>query len=176
MFSQFRAGMFADMANRDVHGTTPPTLHPRRVVEVGGRVEARPNQSLFVVEEHEFGLHYDFRLQLDGVAVCWAIPEHPSQIPGDKRLAIRNTEPGSGRGAVWDTGTVENLGDLAWQHALAEGRLALRLTGERLHGDFVMVRAHRSPDQEQWLLITKEAGHGHAPGVRAVTASAEEQR
>ncbi|EIE97202.1 DNA polymerase ligase N-terminal domain-containing protein [Saccharomonospora glauca] len=162
------------MANWDVPDTTPLPLRPLRAGKDGGWDKARPIQSLYVVEEHERGLHYDFRLQFDDMTACWAIPEHPSPIPGDKRLAIRTPEPETCHGILWDTGTVELLNDLTWHHALAEGRLALRLNGERLHGVFVMVRAHRSPDQEQWLLITKETEPSSDAG--AVTASVEERR
>ncbi|EHY89849.1 hypothetical protein SacazDRAFT_02963 [Saccharomonospora azurea NA-128] len=152
--------MFAVMADRDTRGTTPPTPHPRRPGENGGRGAAGRNRSLYVITRPEHGLHYDLRLQFGEMSVCWAIPEHPSHTPGDKRLAIRTAE--SGLGAVWDTGTVEGLGSLSPSHALDEGRLTFRLVGDRLHGAFVMVRAYRSADQEQWLLITKEAG---APGI-----------
>ncbi|ACU95265.1 DNA ligase D, 3'-phosphoesterase domain-containing protein [Saccharomonospora viridis] len=153
--------MFTDMANRDALGIAPATPHLRCSVRARGPVEAHHPRSRYVIERQGVsGPHYDFRLLLGDVAACWAIPAEPSLTPGDKRLAIRSDSPSPASSetdpaAVWDMGTVANLGELSWEHALAEGQLSLRLSGERIHGVFVMVRAHRGSDQEQWLLITK---------------------
>ncbi|WP_176218306.1 DNA polymerase ligase N-terminal domain-containing protein [Saccharomonospora piscinae] len=160
------------MADGDAPGGTPGPPHPRRSDEQRGCDDAAPSSSLYVVEQPDpAGPHYDFRLTLGAVSASWAIPEHPSLIPGDKRLAIRTPAQDRSGAAVWDHGTVDNLGDLPWDRALAEGRLSLRLTGHRLRGVFVLVRAHRSPDQEQWLLITREVSDGSpARGEAVVTA------
>ncbi|WP_231641343.1 DNA polymerase ligase N-terminal domain-containing protein [Saccharomonospora sp. NB11] len=158
------------MADRDTRGTTPPTPYPRRAEDHGGRPVAPRNPSLYVITRPEHGLHYDLRLDFGELSVCWAIPQRPSHTPGDKLLAIRTTE--STLGAVWDTGVVAGLGTLSPTRALDEGRLTFRLDGDRLHGAFVLVRAYRSSEQEQWLLITKETDS--TDHVAAVGAPGEE--
>ncbi|WP_019818607.1 DNA polymerase ligase N-terminal domain-containing protein [Saccharomonospora saliphila] len=126
-------------------------------------------------------LHYDFRLEIGGVLVSWAIPSEPSLEPGDKRLAIRTddvaTAPANRGGPdggattvlVWDSGTFDNLADEPVEHGLVGGRLRLWIVGHRLRGAFEMVRTRESPTQEQWLLIKRddrEAGEGASPGLR----------
>ncbi len=156
--------MFCGMANRDALGIAPAIPHLRCFVKDRGPAEAHHPRSRYVIERQGVtGPHYDFRLLLGDVAACWAIPEEPSLTPGDKRLAIRGDGPPPAAhetdpAAIWDTGTVDNLGELPWEHALAEGQLSLHLSGKRIRGVFVMVRAHRGSAQEQWLLITKGTG------------------
>lgn len=116
-----------------------------------------------MIERDASNLHYDFRLQLDDLTVCWAIPAQPSPTPGDKRLAIRTdaaSEPRPTPAFVWDSGEVRNLGDRPWEPALAEGRLHLALGGDRLCGEFALVRTHHNAVQEQWLLITQGGTEG----------------
>ncbi len=125
----------------------------------------------FVVQKHRATrLHYDFRLEMDGVLKSWAVPKGPSLDPADKRLAMavedhpvsylqfEGTIPegnyGAGTVMVWDIGTWEPMGD---PHAmLAKGDLKFRLKGEKLHGEFVLAHMKsRRPGSKgtEWLLI-----------------------
>ena len=127
----------------------------------------------FVVQKHRAShLHYDFRLEMEGVLKSWAVPKGPSLDPADKRLAMMVEDhpvsyfhfegvipPGNyGAGAVmvWDTGRWEPLGDA--QAMLAKGDLKFRLRGEKLKGEFVLARMRsRRPGSKgtEWLLIKK---------------------
>ncbi|MBF0559121.1 MAG: 3'-phosphoesterase [Nitrospirae bacterium] len=122
--------------------------------------------SIFVVHEHHARqLHFDFRLEMDGVLKSWAVPKGPSLSPADKRLAImvedhqldygsfEGTIPegdyGAGSVAIWDRGTYELLNG-----AIAAGKMELQLNGNKLRGAFVMTRM-KGKDKE-WLLIKKK--------------------
>ncbi|HWR59905.1 MAG TPA: DNA polymerase ligase N-terminal domain-containing protein [Thermodesulfovibrionales bacterium] len=120
----------------------------------------------FVVHEHHAShLHFDFRLEMEGVLKSWAVPKGPSMNPKDKRLAImvddHTLEYGSfegiipegnyGAGAVliWDEGEYELLwGDIK------QGRLELALKGKKLKGIFAMARM--SGKEKEWLLMKKK--------------------
>ncbi|HEY7216935.1 MAG TPA: DNA polymerase ligase N-terminal domain-containing protein [Candidatus Binatia bacterium] len=129
----------------------------------------RRSQSLrFVVHEHHAShLHYDFRLEIDGVLKSWAIPKGPSMNPHDKRLAIAVPDHpleygdfegiipegryGAGEVVIWDAGTFIPLNDPTI--GLDEGRLKFCLEGERLRGEFALVRF--TGKREDWLLLKK---------------------
>jgi bifunctional non-homologous end joining protein LigD len=128
-------------------------------------------QRRFVVQKHRATrLHYDFRLEMEGVLKSWAVPKGPSLDPADKRLAMQvedhpvsyfdfeGTIPAGNYGAgtvmVWDVGTWEPVGDAAAM--LAKGDLKFRLDGEKLKGEFALVHIKsRRPDSKgtEWLLI-----------------------
>ena len=134
-------------------------------------VVARSKGNSFVVQKHDATrLHYDFRLELDGVLLSWAVTRGPSLNPADKRLAVRTEDhpvayggfegvipSGYGAGTVilWDTGTWEPEED---PHAgLKKGALKFTLRGKRLKGGWALVRLKPRPgesrDRENWLLI-----------------------
>jgi DNA ligase D-like protein (predicted 3'-phosphoesterase) len=136
----------------------------------------------FVVQQHAAStLHYDFRLEIGGVLVSWAVPKGPSSDPKEKRLAMRVDDHsigwgafegviGSGYGAgaviVWDRGEVEFKEDP--EAALADGHLSFVLHGEKLRGGWVLRRIDRAP-REGWLLIKKRDEHaGLEPGPESV--------
>src|SRR4051794_20173196 len=142
------------------------------------------DQHRFVVQKHHASrLHYDFRLEMDGVLKSWAVPKGPSLDPGDKRLAmmvedhpvsyfdfegiIPEGNYGAGSVQVWDVGTWEPLGDA---HAMiAKGDVKFRLKGKKLKGDFVLARMRsRRPGSKgnEWLLI-KHRGAGDVAGFDA---------
>jgi DNA ligase D-like protein (predicted 3'-phosphoesterase) len=121
---------------------------------------------VFVVQEHEASTrHFDLRLEVDGVMRSWAIPKGPSLDPAIKRLAVevadhtteRNAfegELGEGRVIVWDRGTYEQGGRVAWPEALSRGHAVFVLHGEKLRGGFALQRT-RSGAKPQWLLIKR---------------------
>ena len=129
----------------------------------------------FVVQRHHAShLHYDFRLELDGVLKSWAIPKGPSMDPNDKRLAmmvedhpydyrnfegiIPNGNYGAGVVLIWDKGTYTSLAEdreddvKTLRTGLKSGNLKFRLDGEILKGEFALVKLHNAEDNS-WLLI-----------------------
>jgi bifunctional non-homologous end joining protein LigD len=138
--------------------------------------EAGPGSPRFVVQRHRARrLHYDFRLEVGGVLVSWAVPKGPTLDPAVRRAAFRvedhpleyidfegvipQGQYGGGDVIVWDTGTwrPEEAGDPPDPSlALDAGELHLDLYGEKLRGRFVLVRTGRgSADKEAWLLLHK---------------------
>ncbi len=135
---------------------------------------ARPGRgNHFVVQEHHATrLHYDFRLEVSGVLVSWAVPKGPSLDPADKRLAIQTEDHpldyakfegtipagnyGAGQVIVWDEGTFEPEGSRSAREQIDGGELKMTLHGHKLKGSFVLVKLRGSrygkPGKE-WLLI-----------------------
>jgi DNA ligase D-like protein (predicted 3'-phosphoesterase) len=129
---------------------------------------------IFTVQQHAATtLHFDFRLEVDGVLRSWAVPKGPSMDPAVKRLAVEVGDhalgyadfegrhgPGYGEGAVivWDTGDYEPLTEGDFGAALDGGHASFDLHGEKLRGGFTLQRtsAGRKP---QWLLIKKRDEH-----------------
>jgi bifunctional non-homologous end joining protein LigD len=130
----------------------------------------RKGGSEFVVQKHDARrLHFDLRLELDGVLKSWAVTRGPSLIPGEKRLAVQTEdhpldylewegvipkgEYGGGTMIVWDRGTWKPEGDP--HKGLAKGKLDFTLAGKRLGGRWHLVRMRRRPSEskDQWLLI-----------------------
>jgi DNA ligase D-like protein (predicted 3'-phosphoesterase) len=121
---------------------------------------------VFVVQEHAATAHhFDLRLEVDGVMRSWAIPKGPSLDPAVKRLAVEvadhakphNTFEGTLEGGgviVWDHGTYEQGGRVAWPEALARGHAVFVLHGEKLRGGFALQRT-RPGANAQWLLIKR---------------------
>jgi DNA ligase D-like protein (predicted 3'-phosphoesterase) len=125
----------------------------------------------FVIQKHDASrLHYDFRLEVDGVLKSWAVPKGPSLDPREKRLAVEVEdhqlsyydfegviEEGYGAGTVlvWDMGTYRNLDDDGTMaEALEKGHARFWLDGEKLRGGFTLQRT-RDGDKPQWLLIKR---------------------
>lgn len=127
----------------------------------------------FVIQKHDArNLHYDFRLELDGVLLSWAVPKGPSLDPSQKRLAVHVEDHplsyasfegsiaagqyGAGDVIVWDRGVWQPHDDP--RKAYAAGKLKFTLVGEKLSGDWTLVRTRLkgSGDKEQWLLIKEK--------------------
>jgi len=137
------------------------------------KLGSKNNEHRFVVQKHRAShLHYDFRLEMEGVLKSWAVPKGPPLDPGDKRLAMMVEDHpvsyfdfegvipagnyGAGTVMVWDMGTWEPLGDPAAM--LQKGDLKFRLSGKKLKGEFALVRMRsRRPGSKgnEWLLIKK---------------------
>ena len=141
----------------------------------GGR-RRRPKEPIFVVQRHDARrLHYDFRLERDGVLASWAVPKGIPLEPGARRLAVHVEDHpldyadfegeipagqyGAGTVEIWDRGTYELLEEKR------DGGLTVRLDGERLRGTWALVPAKLSGEEENWLLIRKrdEAATGSRP-------------
>jgi bifunctional non-homologous end joining protein LigD len=138
----------------------------------GDRQEAA-DQPRFVVQRHRARrLHYDFRLEIDGVLVSWAVPKGPTLDPSARRAAfhvedhpieyihfegvIPSGEYGGGDVIVWDAGTWEAYEEGDPGRAVADGELHIELSGEKLRGKFVIVRTRTDESgKEQWLLLHK---------------------
>lgn len=132
--------------------------------------------SRFVVHEHKATrLHYDFRLEMDGILKSWAVPKGPSMNPADKRLAVMVADHpltyidfegiipegsyGAGPVVVWDYGTYEvSEAGLPEVH-VAGGRLAFILNGRKLNGAFTLVRFAKGETGKEWLLMKKKDQH-----------------
>src|SRR5437660_8082577 len=140
--------------------------HFSKTPEPGPEKKRTRSGRLFVVQKHRATrLHYDFRLEVDGVLKSWAVPKGPSIDPNVKRLAmhvedhpvdyakfegiIPEGEYGGGTVMVWDTGIYGPENTTSVSKAVAKGELKFALLGEKLKGSFVLVRT-REP---QWLLI-----------------------
>jgi DNA ligase D-like protein (predicted 3'-phosphoesterase) len=121
---------------------------------------------VFVVQEHQATAHhYDLRLEVDGVMRSWAVPKGPSLDPAAKRLAVQVEDHGLGHNdfegtlgdggvIVWDRGTYEQGGRVAWPEALDRGHAVFVLHGEKLRGGFALQRT-RPGAKPQWLLIKR---------------------
>jgi DNA ligase D-like protein (predicted 3'-phosphoesterase) len=131
---------------------------------------------VFVVQEHAATAHhFDLRLEVDGVMRSWAVPKGPSLDPAAKRLAVEvgdhetshNTFEGTladSRVIVWDRGTYEQGGRVAWPQALVRGHAVFVLHGEKLRGGFALQRTRAGGSgKPQWLLIKRRDEHAR-PG------------
>ena len=132
----------------------------------------------FVIQKHwARRLHYDFRLELDGTMKSWAVPKGPSLDPHDKRLAVHvedhpiayssfeGTIParqyGAGKVIIWDRGTWQPIGDA--RGGYRAGNLKFELHGEKLHGQWALVRIKGSDAKERpWLLIKHQDRYARA--------------
>lgn len=137
--------------------------------KTASRVRKAP---IFVVQKHSAStLHYDFRLEIDGVLVSWAVPKGPSMATSDKRLAVRTEDHpieyakfegiipeghyGAGRVMIWDAGTYQVEGDVPAAAQVSAGELKFTLAGQKLQGGFVLIRS----DEKRWLLIKRRDGY-----------------
>jgi DNA ligase D-like protein (predicted 3'-phosphoesterase) len=142
-----------------------------RSLEPGGRQPRRrrtgKGRPQFVIQHHAARSdHYDFRLEIDGVLVSWAIPKGPSANPQERRMARRTEnhpmdegpipegEYGAGTVIVWDHGTYANRTDHDMTKCLGRGHLSFRLDGEKLCGGYALTRI-REGEEETWLLIKR---------------------
>jgi len=140
----------------------------------------RKGGNSFVIQKHAARrLHYDFRLEVDGVLRSWAVTRGPSLVPSEKRLAVHvedhplaygdfegtipKGEYGGGEVIVWDRGTWSPLGDAA--KGYAKGHLEFELAGEKLAGRWHLIRMQGKPGEkrENWLLIKGDDEFSRAP-------------
>src|SRR5205814_9248505 len=160
-------------------------------------VEGRRGPLMFVIQQHSATrLHYDLRLECDGVLMSWAVPKGPSLDPAEKRLAVRTEnhpfdygsfegvippgQYGAGEVIVWDCGVYSpDEGGATWFHdrgqaerevreGLDKGKLSVLLRGEKLKGSFALVR---TKDAKQWLLLKHKDRFAAAIDVTAQNRS-----
>src|SRR5271154_343982 len=139
----------------------------------GGR--ATKGKNSFVVQRHDATrLHYDLRLELDGVLKSWAVPKGPSLNPADKRLAVQTEDHpldyggfegtipegnyGAGEVILWDKGTYSLEGKASGKEQLERGEIKFVLNGHKLRGSFVLVKLRNNKyansfSKSEWLLI-----------------------
>ncbi len=143
----------------------------------GGKKKARPKQiagaSRFVIQKHDASrLHYDFRLEMEGVLKSWAVPKGIPWKRGEKHLAVEVEDHpidyedfegvipagnyGGGTVMVWDRGRYYVHGEKPLE-ALAEGRLHMVLEGKKVKGDWALIRTRSEGGKNQWLLLKSDA-------------------
>ena len=140
--------------------------------EPAGGQPKKSKLPMFVIQKHHAShLHYDFRLEMEGVLKSWAVPKGPSYDPGTKRLAMMTEDHpydygsfegvipegnyGAGNVIIWDTGTWEFIepGDDPVK-AVRQGKLTFRMFGKKMFGEWALVKIHgRSPKGNEWLLL-----------------------
>lgn len=141
--------------------------------EPKGKIEKHKKDQVFVVQKHAAShLHYDFRLEMDGVLKSWAIPKGPSMDSAVKRLAIMVEDHpydykdfegiipegnyGAGKVIVWDNGTYRLIDEEEnAQSGLEKGELKFILKGKKLKGEFALVK-FKGKEHNEWLLIKKD--------------------
>jgi DNA ligase D-like protein (predicted 3'-phosphoesterase) len=146
----------------------------RRTPEPSGGGQGSSQEPIFVIQKHDATrLHYDFRLEVDGVLKSWAVPKGPSTDPAEKRLAVPTEdhpleyadfegiipegEYGAGTVLVWDTGPYRNLTEkkgeiIPLSQAIEQGHLKIWLKGKKLRGGYALTRFRTGRD-ESWLLV-----------------------
>ncbi|OEU99336.1 MULTISPECIES: DNA polymerase ligase N-terminal domain-containing protein [Streptomyces] len=154
-----------------------------RTAEPAGGSPEGGGEPRYVVQIHDATrLHFDFRLEWDGVLKSWSVPKGPSTDPHDKRLAMPTEdhpleyrtfegvipagEYGAGPVIVWDEGTYEPL-SRDFGRALEKGHISFRTHGGKLRGDWALSRFRGGEDgeREAWLLVKKNDRHASARGT-----------
>jgi DNA ligase D-like protein (predicted 3'-phosphoesterase) len=161
----------------EIHAEGPPAAVEELLTGFGDaervRVEGHEqfgirgvSAGVFVVQEHQATAHhYDLRLEVEGVMRSWAVPKGPSLDPAAKRLAVQVEDHsmghndfegtlGDGGVIIWDRGSYEQGGRVAWPEALERGHAVFVLHGEKLRGGFALQRT-RGGAKPQWLLIKR---------------------
>src|SRR5690242_20199819 len=154
-----------------------------RTPEPMGTVSTVPGR-LFIVHKHAARrLHFDLRLEMDGVLRSWAVPNGPSYDPNDKRLAVKVEDHpleygdfegiipegnyGAGGVIVWDRGEWIPLED--WREGLTKGKLLFEFRGYKLQGKWTLVKMKKT--EKDWLLIKERDGFVRVPGDQFVETS-----
>ncbi|MEX0940710.1 MAG: DNA polymerase ligase N-terminal domain-containing protein [Candidatus Babeliales bacterium] len=144
----------------------------RATPEPKGNAKNSSKKPIFVIQKHDAtNLHYDFRLEIDGVLVSWAVPKGPSTDPSEKRLAIQTEDHpleyakfegvipegnyGAGTVMVWDRGTFKNIKTkedkkISLSDSLENGQVEVWLEGKKLRGGYVLIQINK--EKKQWLL------------------------
>ena len=158
-------------SRRDFHESPEPSGRKR-----GKPRFRRRGKPMFVIQQHDASrMHFDLRLEVDGVLKSWAVPKGPSTDPREKRLAVAvedhpldyadfegvipHGEYGGGTVVVWDAGPYRNLREdedgnpIPMEHALRDGRVEVWLEGKKLRGGYALVHAKLRGEKRNWLLV-----------------------
>src|SRR3954454_7817962 len=153
--------------------------------EPSGGKPKRSKLPIFVIQKHQAShLHYDFRLEVEGVLKSWAVPKGPSYDPTVKRLAMMTEDHpydyaafegvipagnyGAGNVIIWDNGTFELTEPDDAPKGIRQGKLAFKMYGKKMFGEWALVRIKgRSPKGNEWLLLKHR--HQYASGDVDVT-------
>lgn len=156
----------------------------KQTPEPKGKIKKITSTKLkFVIQKHRArSLHYDVRLEIDGVLVSWAVPKGPSLNPREKRLAIRTEnhpleyarfegvipkgEYGAGPVMIWDRGAYKNIKQkngllISMRTCLKNGQIEVFLYGKKLKGAFALIKTCNK-ESDQWLLIKMRDEHANA--------------
>lgn len=139
--------------------------------EPQGKVEKRTGKDIFVIQQHHAShMHYDLRLEVDGVLKSWAVPKGPSTDPRKKQLAMETEDHpieyanfegiipegyGAGTVIVWDKGTYENVTEhhgkkVSMSQGIKNGHIKIELRGKKLNGAYALTKFQ---DENKWLLV-----------------------
>ena len=140
--------------------------------EPEGKLGKSNGDPVFVIQKHDArNLHYDLRLESEGVMKSWAVPKGPSMDPKVKRLAVPTEDHpmayadfegvipeghyGAGTVLVWDSGTFQNTKgeDASFAENLKEGHATIQMSGSKLVGKFALIRTKRGGERPQWLFF-----------------------
>jgi len=139
--------------------------------EPSGGTPKKTKLPIFVIQKHQASrLHYDFRLEIEGVLKSWAVPKGPSYDPTVKRLAMMTEDHpydyagfegvipegqyGGGNVIIWDNGTWELTEPEDAVEGVRKGKLAFKMYGKKMFGEWALVKMHgRSPKGNEWLLL-----------------------
>lgn len=146
-----------------------------RSPEPPGEVREPRERPIFVVQQHDASrMHWDLRLEGDGVLHSWAVPKGPSTDPSEKRLAVRTEdhpldyadfeghipedEYGGGDVIVWDIGPYRNLteddgAEVPVERAIDDGHVKVWLEGDKIRGGYALTRTAMGGDERNWLLV-----------------------
>jgi DNA ligase D-like protein (predicted 3'-phosphoesterase) len=131
--------------------------------------EVKPSNQksrIYVIQKHKAShLHYDLRLEVDGVLKSWAVPKEPPQEPNVKRLAVKTEdhpieyadfegvipegEYGAGKVEIWDRGTFEPID-------VKENKIIFKIKGKKLNGNYCLIKLKPKTDQKNWLFFKKK--------------------
>jgi DNA ligase D-like protein (predicted 3'-phosphoesterase) len=138
---------------------------------------------MFVIQKHDASrLHYDFRIEVDGVLVSWAVPKGPSTDTREKRLAIRTEDHpveyadfegvipegqyGAGTVMVWDRGKYRNMrseeNGKSLANSLNGGKIEIWLNGKKIKGGYSLIKTGSKKEKERWLMIKHDDKHADA--------------
>ncbi len=154
--------------NKNILKSSQSKPNSRKIARPKGTALKKHKQPLFVIHKHSArSLHYDLRLEDEGVLKSWAIPKGPSTDPHDKRLALMTEDHpleygafegvieeghyGAGSVIIWDRGTFKNLKSRPLNECIKEGIITIQLDGKKLHGSYALVRTHFT--KNSWLFF-----------------------